>query len=135
MNAQRVAIAVTVLNAVFLVFVVLALQFRPLVAGDTATVRTQSLEIVDAQGSVAATLRVYPEDPSHAVDGRPYPSTVLLRMFAPGGGPEVKLSANQLGGLVVATGGSQPYAQLGADGVSGWVKLVTADGREQQLRP
>ena len=135
MTAQRVAVGTTILNAVFLVFVVVALQFRPLVAGDLATIRTQSLEIVDAQGRTAATLRVYPEDASHPINGAPYPDTVLLRLYAPGGGPDVKLSANRLGGVIVTSGGGQPYAQVGADGVSGWVKLVTQDGKEQLLRP
>ena len=136
MNPQRFAVAITILNAFLLVFVVIALQVRPIVGGEAPIVRTRALEIVDSQGRVRASISVLPEDPSVTFEGRVYPETVLFRMSDPAAGPDVKISVNANGGGVLVGGGSaQSYVQIGADGRSGWVKLVTADLREQVLRP
>jgi hypothetical protein len=136
MNAQRIAVAVTVFNTLILVLVVIALQARPLAQGGTAIVRTNALEIVDSQGRVRASISVMPEDPTVTFEGRVYPETVLFRMSDPSAGPDVKISVNARGGGLVLGGGSAAsYVQIGADERSGWVKLVTPDLREQVIRP
>jgi hypothetical protein len=136
MTAQRFAVAVTLVNALLLIFVVIGLQVRPIYGGETPVVRTRSLEIIDAQGRVRASISVLPEDPNVTFEGRVYPETVLLRMSDPAAGPDVKISVNANGGgLILGGGSSQSYVQLGADDASGWVKLVTKDLREQTLRP
>jgi len=136
MNAQRLALAVTILNAILLALVVVVLQARPIVGGEAPVVRTRALEIVDAQGRVRASISVLPEDPNVTFEGRVYPETVLFRMSDPSAGPDVKISVNANGGGLVLGGGSAPsYVQISADGRSGWVKLVTGDLREQVLRP
>lgn len=137
MNAARVVVLLTIGN-VFLVLVALILvtQIRPVVGSEAPVLRVHALQIVDDQGRVRASLAVYPADPSSTLEGRPYPETVLLRLIDPTGGPDVKLSANERGGILVLGGGvEQTYAQFGADGTSGWVKLVGREGREQTLRP
>ena len=136
MNAQRFAVVITIANALLLVFVVIALQVRPIVGGEAPIVRTRSLEIIDAQGRVRASISVLPEDPNVTFEGRVYPETVLFRMSDPQAGPDVKISVNANGGgMVLGGGSSQSYVQIGADERSGWVKLVTKDLREQVLRP
>jgi hypothetical protein len=137
MNAIRVVVLLTIGN-VFLVLVTLILvtQVRPVVGSEAPVLRVHALQIVDDEGRVRASLAVYPADPSSTFEGRPYPETVLLRLIDPSGGPDVKLSANERGGILVLGGGvEQTYAQFGADGTSGWVKLVGREGREQTLRP
>lgn len=137
MSAQRVSVLLTVGN-VFLVLVTLVLvtAVRPIVSSEAPVLRVHALEIVDDQGRVRASLAVYPADPSSTFEGRPYPETVLLRLIDPTGGPDAKLSVNERGGILVLGGGvEQTYAQFGADGTSGWVRLVGREGREELLRP
>src|SRR5882672_7478768 len=73
-----------------------------------AVLRARSLEIVDAQGRIRASLAVLPEDPKVIWKGKPYPETVLLRLMSPDGRPNVKLGASQMGGGLVIGGESNP---------------------------
>ena len=136
MNETRLALALTIANALMLGLIAIGVLTRPIVSGEARVVRTNALEIVDSQGRVRASLGVMPEDPNVTFEGRVYPETVLLRLMDPAAGPDVKLAVNRDGGGLLVGGGSAPsYVQIGADARSGWVKLVTNDLREQTIRP
>ena len=134
----RPGVILTVVNVVVLLAVLVAgAQIKTVLArNDDQILRGRGLEIVDDQGRVRATIAVVPLDPSVTFEGRAYPETVLLRLIDPSAGPDVKLSANERGGILVLGGGVDPtYTQIGADASSGWVRLTKKDGSEQVLRP
>jgi hypothetical protein len=97
MKAQRIAIVVTSINLVLMVFVLA--QFSPTMAQDVAPVlRGRAFQIVDSEGRMRASISVVPAGPSVPVpDGKMYPETVLLRLIDPNGHPSVKLSASTQG--------------------------------------
>src|SRR5712691_7119680 len=114
MNAQRLLIALTVVNAVLLVLSLA--QPRAVVAQGVAPVlRGRTFEIVDDRGRVRASIAVLPADPAVKMpDGSTgYPETVLLRLRTSAGRPNVKLAATEDGAGLVLGGDSDPtYAQL-----------------------
>ncbi len=92
MRIQRVLIVLTLVNLMVLIFMLAAM--RPAVAQGAAPVlRGRSLEIVDDQGRVRASLSVLPAGTS--AHGDPYPETVLLRLITEQGRPSVKVSASE----------------------------------------
>ncbi len=137
MSAHRLRVAPTIANlALMLPTLALVTQVRPVIGSETPTLRVHALEVVDDQGRVRASLSVIPSDPNAAFECRVYPETVPLRLIDPGSGPDVKLSANERGGILALDGGAdQTDAQFGADATLGWVRLVGKEGREQLIRP
>jgi hypothetical protein len=137
MRTQRIAIALTSLNLALLVF--LLVQNHKAEAQSVAPVlRGRELEIVDDQGRVRASLKVYPADPKVKMpDGTTgYPETVLLRLCNTKGRPNVKIAATEDGSALALGGESDPtYAQILARGATTFVKLVNKDGREQVIKP
>ena len=78
MRTQRLLVVLTLVNLLVLIFTLTAM--RPVVAQSAAPVlRGRSLEIVDDQGRVRASLTVLPAGTSAAGDH--YPETVLLRLI------------------------------------------------------
>jgi hypothetical protein len=136
-KTQRLAIALTLLNLTLLIF--LLAQNRKVEAQNVAPVlRARELQIVDEQGRVRASLKVYPADPKVKMpDGTAgYPETVLLRLISSKGRPNVKIAATEDGSALVMGGESDPaYAQILARGSNPLVKLVNKDGREQVIKP
>jgi hypothetical protein len=134
-NWQRLAVILTVLNAVLLIFLVG--QVRPVSAADVAPVlRGRALELVDDQGRVRAEIKVRPAEPDFKMpDGTTgYPETVLLRLIDSKGSPHVKLAATEDGsGLVL--GGESAYVQILSRGASPFLKIINKDGREQVIKP
>ena len=134
-NWQRLAVILTVLNAVLLIFLVG--QVRPVSAADVAPVlRGRALELVDDQGRVRAEIKVRPAEPDFKMpDGTTgYPETVLLRLIDSKGSPHVKLAATEDGsGLVL--GGESAYVQILSRGASSFLKIINKDGREQVIKP
>jgi len=134
-NWQRLAVILTVLNAVLLIFLVG--QVRPVSAADVAPViRGRALELIDDQGRVRAEIKVRPAEPDFKMpDGTTgYPETVLLRLIDSKGSPHVKLAATEDGsGLVV--GGESAYVQILSRGGSPFLKITNKDGREQVIKP
>src|SRR5262249_7290920 len=126
-----------VINLMLLVF--LLAEMRPATAQGTPDVlRARSLELVDAQGRVRASIKVLPRDPNVRMpDGTTgYPETVLLRMVDSKGRPSVKIAATDDGSAVVFGGESDPtLIQLLARGSTTSLKLVNKDGREQVVKP
>ena len=137
MKAQRLLVAITVLNLLLLVFSLG--QTRAILAEGAAPVlRGRALEIVDDKGRVRASITVLPADPTVKMpDGTTgYPETVLLRLITSQGRPNVKLAATERGAGQVLSGESDPtYVQILAEGPSTSLKLSNGDGREQLIKP
>ncbi len=137
MNAQRLLIALTVVNAVLLVLSLA--QPRAVVAQGVAPVlRGRTFEIVDDRGRVRASIAVLPADPAVKMpDGSTgYPETVLFRLITSKGRPTVKIAATEDGAVLALGGESDPtYASIAARGASTSLKLVNKDGRQQLIKP
>jgi hypothetical protein len=137
MNAQRLLIALTVVNMVLLVFSLA--QPRAVVAQGVAPVlRGRAFEIVDDRGRVRASITVLPADPAVKMpDGSTgYPETVLFRLITSRGRPTVKIAATEDGAALALGGESDPtYASIAARGASTFLKLVNKDGRQQLIKP
>jgi hypothetical protein len=135
MNWQRLAVIVTALNLVILILNLA--EVRSVAAqGVTPVLRGRALEIVDDDGRVRAEIKVLPALPTLKMpDGTVgYPETVQLRLISSQGGPHVKLGTMEDGsGLVL--GGEGAYTQLLSRGKNPFIKIVTADGREQTIKP
>jgi hypothetical protein len=135
MKIQRFVIVLTALNLMLLGF--LLTEMRPLVAQGVAPVlRGRALEILDERGRVRAEIKVLPAQPTLKMpDGTVgYPETVQLRLLDSQNGPHVKLTATEDGSGMVL-GGEGGYTQLSSRGKNPLIKIVTADGREQMIRP
>ena len=132
MKMHRLLVALTVLNLGLLVL--LLAQVRPPEASSAAPVlRGRALEIVDERGRVRASIQV---QPAGAVDGKPYPETVILRLIDPNGRPFVKLAGSEHGaGLGLLGESDTTHLLLKAEGPSTSVKLTNKDGRERLLEP
>jgi hypothetical protein len=134
-NWQRLAVILTVLNAVLLIFLVD--QIRPVSAADVAPVlRGRALELVDDQGRVRAEIKVRPAERDVPMpDGTTgHPETVLLRLIDSQGSPHVKLAATDDGsGLVL--GSQSAHVQILSRGPSPFIKIVNKDRREQLIKP
>ena len=138
MKLQRVALAVTGINLLLLVYLVgqtlqpAAAQEASGKAGVAPMLRARGLEIVDDQDRVRALLAVMPPA---VVDGKQYPETVLLRLIDPTSGPVVKLTAAANGsGLTLsddADGGVKIYARDRGS----YLKVVSKEGKEQVVQP
>ena len=136
MKNPRFVIALTVVNLVLLLFT-LAQYIRPAFAQEGIPVlRGRSLEIVDEQGRVRASLNVLPAGTSP--NGDSYPETVLLRLNTERGRPSVKIGASeQASGLSFAgpTDTKDTYVILEAKGTTSSLKLRNEDGQEQIVKP
>jgi hypothetical protein len=136
MKMQRMLLALTVVNLGLLI-ILLAFQFGPVWANNAAPVlRGRSLEIVDAQGRIRASLSVMPA--GTAQDGEAYHETVLLRLITERGRPSVKIGASeQVAGLSFAgpTGTKNTYVILESKGQASTLRLKNEDGREHVVKP
>lgn len=135
MKGQRILIVLTVVNLAVLVVTLAAM--RRVVAGSvTPVLRGRSLEIVDDQGRVRASLSVLPAGTS--AKGDRYPETVLLRLITEQGRPSVKISSSEEASGVSLAGPSDTkdtYVILEARGASSSLKVRNEDGREQIVKP
>jgi hypothetical protein len=135
MKMQRVAVVITLVNLVMLMFMLAAM--RPAMAQAVAPVlRGRSLEIVDDRGRVRASISVLPAGVS--AHGDRSPETVLLRLITERGRPSVKIGASEeAAGLSFAgpTDTKDTYIILEAKGLASSLKLRNEDGREQVVKP
>jgi hypothetical protein len=137
MKAQRLLIALTVVNIALLAFS-LARTDAAAAQGAAPILRGRGLEIVDDRGRVRASITVFPADPRAKMpDGTTgYPETVLLRLISSAGRPNVKIAATERGAAVSFGGESDPTdVQILAEGGSTSLKLLNKDGREQLIKP
>jgi hypothetical protein len=137
MNAQRLLIALTVLNMLLLVFF---LARPPAVVAQVVApvLRGRAFELVDDHGRVRASITVLPADPAVKMpDGLTgYPETVLFRLITSKGRPTVKIAATEDGAVLALGGESDPtHASVTARGASTSLMLVNKDGRQQLIKP
>lgn len=137
MKTQRLAIVLTVINLVILMFTLAT--SRPATAEGVAPVlRGRALEIVDDQGRVQASIKVHPADQTFKMpDGKTgYPETVMFRLIDANGRPEVKLGASVQGaGLGLVGDSDSTQVLLEAKGTDSSLKLKNKDGRQQLIKP
>jgi hypothetical protein len=135
MKVHRFLVVLTLVNLVVLIFTLAAM--RPAVAqGVTPVLRGRSLEIVDDQGRVRASLSVLPAGTS--AHGDHYPETVLLRLITERGRPSVKISTSEESAGVSLAGPSNTkdtYVILEAKGTASALKMKNENGREQIVKP
>jgi hypothetical protein len=136
MKTQRILFVLTALNLALLLLTI-AQQFRPAFAqSELPVLRGRSLEIVDAQGRVRASIQVL--SPAKSQKGEEEAETVLLRLITERGRPSVKIaSAEPASGLSFAgpTGTKDTYVTLGAKGTISSLKLRSENGREHVITP
>jgi hypothetical protein len=137
MKTQRLAIILTVINLVILMLTLA--NSRPTTAdGVVPVLRGRSLEIVDDQGKVRASIKLHAADKTFKMpDGKiGYPETVMFRLIDPNGRPEVKLGASEQGGGLGIVGASDTtHVLLQAEGADSSLKLTNKDGRQQLIKP
>ena len=137
MKSNRLAIVFTIINLVILMFNLS--QTRQATAdGVVPVLRGRSLEIVDDQGKVRASIKVHPADKTFKMpDGKiGYPETVMFRLIDPNGRPEVKLGASDQGGGLGLIGVTDTtHIILQAEGTDTSLKLTNKDGRQQLIKP
>ena len=135
MKIQRFLVVLTLVNLVVLIFTLAAM--RPAVAqGVTPVLRGRSLEIVDDQGRVRASLSVLPAGTSERGDR--YQETVLFRLITERGRPSVKIGASEEAAGMSLAGPSNTkdtYVILEAKGTASSLKMKNENGREQIVKP
>ena len=137
MKTQRFAIALTVINLVILTLT-LAHSRSATAEGVAPVLRGRSLEIVDDNGKVRASIKIHPADKTFKMpDGKiGYPETVMFRLIDPNGRPEVKLGASEQGGGLGLIGETDTtHLILQAEGAATSLKLTNKDGRQQVIKP
>ena len=139
MKQQRLLVTLTILNFLLLAFSLGQARVAAAAGQGTAPVlRGRTLEIVDDQGRVRASITVQPADPNFKMpDGtRGYPETVLLRLISPEGRPNVKIGATQRGSGLLLSGETDPtYVQILSEGPRTSLKLSDKTGREEVIQP
>lgn len=142
MKAQRIFIAVAIINVALTLF--LLFQIRRIDAGTVEAsgtlpvLRGSSLEIVDDQGRVRASIKIHAGDPKFKMpDGKiGYPETVMFRLIDPNGRPEIKIGASVEGGGVGIVGETDvTHALLEAQGPDALLKLTNKGGKQQLIKP
>lgn len=142
MKAQRIFIALTIINLALTMFLLAQLRrvdARSTEPGSPAPVlRGSALEIADDQGRVRASIKIHQGDPNYKwPDGKiGYPETVMFRLIDPNGRPEVKLGASVEGGGLGLIGETDTTnALLEAQGVDTRLKLTNKAGKQQLIKP
>ena len=140
MRVQRIAIGLSALNLLLLVYLV-GQTISPAeaqsisLAPDTEVqpmLRTRGLEIVDEQGRVRALLGVMPAE---RVDGKDYPETVLLRLLDPKSGPVVKLTASSNGSALLLSDDADGGFRVMARDTGNTLDVVNRDGSPRRIEP
>jgi hypothetical protein len=134
MTSQRLTIVLTAINLVLLVFLLAHTRMQIGAGGvrvwtnmQESVLRGRSLEIVDDEGRVRASVVVHPGDPAATASSG---GTAILRLIDENGRPSVKLSTTQQqgGGLALVSDAQGTYIQLSGRGL-----VVTKNGRQQLI--
>jgi hypothetical protein len=132
MKTQHLAVALTGINLVLLVLL-LCCSASPTPQGDV--LRGRSLEIVDEQGRVRASIQLHPAEVFKPT-GKLYPETVMFRLIDANGRPEVKLGATVHGaGLLLLGEKDDTQVKLGADHGDCSLMLQNQERKQQLLKP
>jgi hypothetical protein len=129
-NIPRLAVVVTVINLVLLVFV-LTRHGSVIAEGDASVLRGRGLELVDATGQVRAQFNVEPE------------GEVVFRMRDASGTIRVKLAADAEGsGLLLLDETAEPGVQIlarrvrtASQAATTSINLTGADDRRRVITP
>jgi hypothetical protein len=135
MRIQRFLVLLTLVNLVVLVFNASAMRAAS-AQGVTPVLRGRSLEIVDEQGRVRASLAVLPAGTS--AHGDRYPETVLLRLITERGRPSVKISTSEEAAGMSLAGPSNTkdtYVIVEAKGSASSLKMRNENGVEKTVSP
>jgi hypothetical protein len=131
---KQFAFAITILN--LLILVVILTKLDPVSAqkdqNKLQVLRGSGLEIVDSLGKIRASISF------HAAvhkDGVTYPAGILMRLIDRKGQPSVKIGAAEDGSGISLANESQGYIQLLAKESGEFIKIKTAKGKEQEIRP
>ncbi len=145
MKIHRLLIALTILNLGLLIFLLSQIRRVEAVAPSSSdavspapVLRGSSLEIVDDQGRVRASIKIHAGDPNFKMpNGKTgYPETVMFRLIDPNGRPEVKLGASVQGAALGLIGETDTtHALLEAEGPNALLKLTNKDGRQRIIKP
>ena len=130
MKLQPILIALTVINLGILVLTYAQLKPAVATAEIAPMLRGRGLEIVDENGKIRASIKVYP------ANNKGEKETVLLRLITEKERPSVKISASEpASGLSFAgpTGTKQTYVQLISEGQTSFLRLKNEDGKELVL--
>ena len=137
MKTQRIALALTAINLVLLVFILVRLRPAAARQGIEPVLRGRSLEIVDEQGRVRSQILV--TTPTTMPDGKSYPEGALFRLIDPNGRPVVKIGGSVDGSGISLGGDSERRewsgVQILAEGSGSSVKLTNKDGRQEVVAP
>jgi hypothetical protein len=136
MNIQRLAMILTLINLIILIFVLTSVP--PASAqGVTPVLRGRALEIVDDQGRVRAWVGTLPA--TTMPDGQKYPETILFRLIDTNGRPAVKIGGSVDGSGMSLEGDSERRewggVQILAQGAGTTLKLTNQDGTEKLVIP
>ena len=132
MKTQRLAIGLTLINFLLLVFL-LAQIHRADAQGVAPVLRGRALQIVDTQGRIRAEILVHGPE---TVNSKTYPESVLFRMADPRSGPVVKLTASEKGSALGLSDDTNGRVELHANRDKGnFLKVVSREGREQMIKP
>ena len=133
MKIQRVAIGLTVINLVLLMFL-LAQTYRTQASDVVPVLRGRALQIVDDQDRTRAEILVHGPE---TVNGKTYPETVLFRMATAQRAPLMKMTVSENGSTLGLSDDSAPGGvELRATREKGnYVRIVNRDGREQVVKP
>jgi hypothetical protein len=135
MRLQRVVVVLTLVNLGILAFTLATLRTAA-AQGGPAVLRGRSLEIVDDQGRVRASLSVVPAGTS--AKGDRHPETVLFRLITERGRPSVKLSTTEeSSGMSLAgpTNTRDTYVILEARGTATSLRMKNENGAETVVKP
>ncbi len=123
MKIQLLAIALTALNLVLLLFILT--QARPTTAqGVVPVLRAQAIELVDDQGQIRAQLSAEPN------------GETIFRLRDAKGTIRVKLGAAEDGsGLLLLDEATEPGVQMLVKPTGATLTLTGKDGQQQVIRP
>jgi hypothetical protein len=134
MKIQRIAFAITIIN--LFLMVVLLTKINPASAqkdqNKLQVLRGSGLEIVDSLGKIRASISFHSPV---KMDGVDYPAGILLRLIDSKGQPSVKIGAAEDGAGISLANEAQGYIQLIAKESGEFIKVKTAKGKEQLIRP
>jgi len=132
MKTQRLAIGLTVINLVLLIFQ-LGQSFRAGATDVAPVLRGRALQIVDDQNRTRAEILVHGPE---TVNGKTYPEAVLFRMADPKSGPVVKMTASEEGAALGLSDDGEGAVQLYANRRKGnYLRVANKEGREQFIKP
>jgi hypothetical protein len=133
---EKLLTLLTVVNLGVLVFTLAERKVVDARSDLPQVVRARTLEIVDGQGRLRASLGVMPAE--SAPGNQPFPETVLFRLITERGRPAIKVSASEEGAGFMAAGPSgtqNTYITLGSKGTTASIRMKNESGAEQTLAP